>query len=304
MVMQHPVTHMFGLVGDGITKSKTPPMHEMEGHAQGMSVVYRPIDTLAIGIDAVQELPHILTWATRLGFSGLNITQPCKQAVMPLLDVLSPRAQELGAVNTVTIGKDGTLTGYNTDWCGSQRGLDQALPGGAEGKNVVLLGAGGAGAAVCYALLTLGASKVTVVEVDDERRTALVERMGEVFSPERVVAGDDLADALSDAGGVVNATPVGMDKHEPGSPVPKDLLRPDMWVADCVYLPLDTQLLRDAREIGCVTIDGGGMAVGQAAEAFVIFTGVEPDEARMKAHFCELISNEQPVAVAGVGSPS
>jgi quinate/shikimate dehydrogenase (NAD+) len=292
MVKPHPVTHMLGLVGDGITKSKTPPMHEMEGHAQGMSVVYRPIDLMKLGLDGEKDLPDILAWAKRLGYSGLNITQPCKQLVMPLLDELSPRAEELGAVNTVTIGADGKLTGYNTDWCGFQRGLEQALPGGAKDKNVVLVGAGGAGAAVAYALLTLGAKKLTVVELDESKRQGLVERMREIFAPERVVEGTDLAAALSDASGVVNATPVGMTNHAPGSPVPKELLRPDMWVADCIYLPLETQLLKDAREIGCITIDGGGMAVGQAAEAFSIFTGVEPDEKRMKEHFCDLIATE------------
>lgn len=284
-----PITHMLGLVGDGITTSKSAPLHEMEGRQLGMSVAYRPIDLLELGLDAEKDLPAILVWAQRLGFSGLNMTQPCKQVVMPLLDELSPRAQQLGAVNTVVFEADGRAIGHNTDWCGFQRSLDQALPGAADGKNVVLVGGGGAGAAVAYALLTLGARKLTIVEPYADRRRELVARMAELFSPDRVVEGPDITAAMADADGVVNASPVGMIHHVEGTPVPKELLRPHMWVADCVYLPMETELLRDAREIGCITIDGGGMVVGQAAEAFWLFTGVQPDEQRMKLHFLDML---------------
>ena len=285
MKKQAALTHMLGLVGDGITTSASAALHETEGRELGMSVVYRPIDLLELGLDAARDLPDVLLWAKRLGFSGLNVTQPCKQLVIPLLDELSPRARELGAVNTVVFGRDGRSVGYNTDWCGFQRGLEQARPGAALGQNVVLVGGGGAGAAVAYALLSMGARRLTIVEQFADRRRALVARMGELFSPERVVEGVDIAVAMADADGVVNASPVGMIHHVEGTPVPRELLRPHMWVADCIYLPMETELLRDARELGCVTIDGGGMVVGQAAEAFWLFTGVQPDERRMRRHF-------------------
>lgn len=291
------VTHMLGLVGDGITTSKSAPLHEMEGNELGLSVVYRPIDLMELGLRAEKDLPDILAWAQRLGFSGLNITQPCKQIVMPLLDDLSPRAQQLGAVNTVVFGKDGRSHGHNTDWCGFQRSLDAALPGAAYGKNVVLVGGGGAGAAVAYALLTLGAKKVTIVEQFADRRRELVDRMGQLFSPARVVGAPDITSAMADADGVVNASPVGMINHVEGTPVPQELLKPHMWVADCIYLPMETQLLRDAREVGCITIDGGGMVVGQAAEAFWLFTGVQPDERRMKRHFLSMLDDAPAIRV-------
>lgn len=269
-----PVTHMLGLVGDSITASFTPPMQEMTGQNLGMSVVYRPIDLAVLDIGP-EDLADILKWARRLGFTGLNITAPCKQQVIPLLDDLSDRATALQAVNTVVF-RDGEMIGHNTDWCGFIHSLKRNLPDAKLG-DVVLLGAGGAGSAVAYGMLDAGTEQITVYEIDPGRQVALVKRMQDLFGAERVKAGTDLATSLARADGLINATTQGMTGHQPGSPVPKELLRPELWVADCVYLPLETRLLKDARAIGCATLHGGGMAAEQAVEAFRIFTGVEPD---------------------------
>ncbi len=269
-----PVTHMLGLVGDSITASLTPPMQEMTGQHLGMSVVYRPIDLAVLDIGP-EDLEDTLRWARRLGFTGLNITAPCKQQVIPLLDGLSDRAAALQAVNTVVF-RDGEAIGHNTDWCGFINSLQRNLPD-AGLAHVVLMGAGGAGSAVAYGMLDAGTENLTVFEIDPGRQQSLVDRMTHLFGPGRVEVGTDLAAALRVADGVINATTIGMTGHEPGSAVPKELLRPELWVADCVYLPLDTQLLRDARAAGCATLHGGGMAAEQAVEAFRIFTGVEPD---------------------------
>lgn len=271
-----PVSHLLGLVGDSITASFTPPLHEMMGRAMGMSVAYRPIDLAVLDIGP-DDLPDILRWAQRLGFSGLNITAPCKQSVIPLLDGLSERAASLGAVNTVRFGDDGAI-GHNTDWCGFVNSFKRNLPDCAT-DNVVLMGAGGAGTAVAYGMLDATVQKITVFDVDPTKRDELVARMGELFGSERVEAGSDLATALAVADGVINATPVGMTGHEAGSSIPASLLRPELWVADCVYIPVETQLIKDATAAGCSTLTGTGMAVEQAIEAFRIFTDVEPDAA-------------------------
>ncbi|QGF22360.1 shikimate dehydrogenase [Raineyella fluvialis] len=281
-----PVTHMLGLVGDSISASFTPPMHEMAGPANGMSIAYRPIDLAVLDVGP-EDLAEILVWARRLGFTGLNITAPCKQSVIPLLDGLSERATALGAVNTVVF-RDGQAIGHNTDWCGFAHSFSRNLPGAAY-ADVVLMGAGGAGSAVAYGMLDLGVEKLTVFEVDPERGAALVERMGKLFGPQKVQLGTDLAAALASADGVINATTYGMTGHQEGSCVPAELLRPAMWVADCVYLPLETPLIASAREVGCRTLTGGGMAVEQAAEAFRVFTGVEPDAERMYEAFDRLV---------------
>lgn len=284
-----PVTHMLGLVGDSITASLTPPMQEMTGKAMGMSVAYRPIDLAVLDIGP-DDLADTLAWARRLGFTGLNITAPCKQQVIPLLDELSDRAAALQAVNTVVF-TGGKMVGHNTDWCGFVNSLKRNLPQ-AKLDRVVLMGAGGAGSAVAYGLLDAGVGELTVFDVDASRQAALVARMTELFGAGRALVGTDLAAALGAADGVVNATTFGMTGHQEGSCIPKELLRPGLWVADCVYLPLDTQLMQDARAAGCATLPGGGMAAEQAAESFRIFTGVEPRIGDVYEAFEELLASK------------
>ena len=147
---------LVGLVGAGIQASRTPSLHEREGARQGLRYVYKLIDLEALGLDA-SALPDILTAAQRFGFAGLNITHPCKQAVIPLLDDLSPDAAALGAVNTVVL-KDGRRVGHNTDWWGFAESFRRELPD-VRRERVVQFGAGGAGAAVAHALLTLGSRR-------------------------------------------------------------------------------------------------------------------------------------------------
>jgi shikimate dehydrogenase len=245
-----------GLVGAGIGGSLTPAMQEREGRESGLSVSYRIIDAEELGL-GLDDLPEILDWAERLGYDGLNITHPFKQAVVPLLDELSEDAADLGAVNTVVL-RDGRRLGRNTDWSGYSRAFRQVLPDAVDDR-AVLVGAGGAGAAVGYALLHQGAEHVAVVDVDLERADACVVRLAKRFGDERVSVATDLTAALGDAQGLVNATPVGMNGH-PGTPVPAALLRGDLWVSDVVYFPLETELIGLARERGCRVLPGGGMA--------------------------------------------
>ena len=188
----------------------------------------------------VGDLPDLLAWATRLGYDGLNVTHPFKQAIVPLLDDVSDDAADLGAVNTVVI-RDGRLTGHNTDWSGWGRAFRQALPERVRDP-VLVLGAGGAGAAVGYALLEQGAQHVAVHDPDEERAHDCVTRLAKRYGDDRVERVVDVASALREADGLVNATPVGMLGHD-GVPLPEQLLREDLWVADVVYFPLRTRLL-------------------------------------------------------------
>ncbi len=273
-----------GLIGSGIGASRTPPMHEREGDEQGLRYTYQNInlDRLGLGADA---LPDLLLAAERMGFAGLNITHPCKQAVVPLLDELSPDAQALGAVNTVVL-RDGRRRGENTDWWGFAEAFRRNMAD-APRDRVVQLGAGGAGAAVAHALLTLGVGRLVISDVDAGRAASLADSLCARFGGDRAAACTDLPAAMAAADGLVHCTPTGMAAH-PGLPLPAALLRRELWVADIVYFPLETELLRTARALGCRTLDGGSMAVFQAVEAFRLITGVTPDPERMLRHFAEL----------------
>lgn len=277
-------SYVLGLVGEGISASLTPAMQEREGRENGLQVSYRTIDAGQQGF-GVDDLPDLLYWAQRLGFDGLNVTHPFKQAVLPLVDELSDDAADLGAVNTVVF-RDGRRLGRNTDWSGYGAAFRAALPDAVRDRAVVV-GAGGAGVAVGYGLLDQGAEHVAVLDSDPERAEACAIRLAKRYGDHRVSPVTDLARALAEAGGVVNATPVGMHGH-PGTSVPASMLRPDLWVSDVVYFPLDTELVRLARAQGCRVVTGGGMAVHQAVGAFEYFTGREPDAARMTRHFEEL----------------
>lgn len=280
---------LVGLIGAGIGRSLTPALHEHEARQQGLRLHYQSIDLDRVrgGADA---LPLLVEAARAMGFAGLNITYPCKQAVLPLLDELSDEARALGAVNTVVVDGD-RLVGHNTDGSGWRWGFERALPG-ADLSHVVLLGAGGAGSAIAHSVMRMGADALVVVDREPRRAAALAAALARDHA-DRVRAEADVVAALHGASGLIHATPTGMSKL-PGLPLPAALLHPDLWVAEIVYFPFDTALLRAARAAGCAVVDGGTMAVGQAIGAFRLFTGLEPDAARMGAHFTQLLAARGP----------
>ncbi|MFV2948915.1 MULTISPECIES: shikimate dehydrogenase [Pseudomonas] len=284
MNLAKPPGILAGLIGAGIQASRTPALHEHEGAAQGLTYLYRLIDLDQLKLDS-SALEELLTASQYMGFTGLNITFPCKQAILPLLDELSPEARGIGAVNTVVL-KDGRRIGHNTDCLGFAEGFRRGLPD-ASRQSVVQMGAGGAGAAVAHALLSEGVEQLTVFDVEAERAQALVDNLNEHFPGSRARVGHDLDSAVGQACGLVNTTPMGMAKL-PGMPVPKALLRSELWVAEIVYFPLETELLREARALGCRTLNGATMAVYQAVKAFELFSGVTPDPLRMTEHFHSL----------------
>lgn len=278
-----------GLIGAGIRRSLAPALHEEEARQHGLRLHYQLIDLAAARVGP-EALPDLIAAARIMGFAGLNITSPCKQRVIPLLDALSEEARAIGAVNTV-VREGERLVGYNTDASGWRWGLRRALPH-ADLSRVVLLGAGGAGSAIGYAALELGARELAIFDVDAGRATSLVAALQANFPDRSVVSARELKAALRTASGLIHATPIGMASH-PGMPLDETLLRPAMWVSEVVYVPLETPLLKAARRIGCAVLDGGHMNVGQAIGAFKLFTGREADPARMEAHFRRITGSQK-----------
>ncbi len=277
---------LVGLIGAGIQRSLTPALHEEEARQHGLRLHYQLIDLDRAGV-GVEALPALLQAARVMGFAGLNITYPCKQAVIALLDELSEQARAMGAVNTVVFER-GRAIGHNTDGSGWAWGFRRALPR-ADLSRVVLLGAGGAGSAIAHAVLRLGAGELRIVDREAVRARQLADAVNRCHGAARAVALADVAAALRGAVGLIHATPTGMDKS-PGLPLPAALLRGDLWVSEIVYFPLETALLRAARAAGCAVSDGGTMAVGQAVGAFGLFTGLAADAERMRRQFLKLLA--------------
>ena len=276
---------MVGLTGAGIGGSKSPALHEEEGRALGLQYRYHLLDFKDLGLETA-ALPDVLKAMQLLGYAGCNVTVPHKQAIMPHLDVVSEDAQITQAVNTVVF-RDGKAIGHNTDWSGFAESFRLQCPGVPLGE-VVLFGAGGAGAAVAYAMIQMGAKRLHIVDEQTGRAAELATRLNALGLGECLPQADGAA-VMANADGIINATPLGM-QGVPGCAVPLQQLRASMWVADVVYFPLETELILAAKKLGCRTATGGDMVVLQAARGFELFCGVKPDAARMSRHFQSLLT--------------
>lgn len=286
-------SYLLGLIGEGVRPSLTPPMHEQEGAAQNLRIVYRPIDLTELGLPTT-AIGRLLRSGAELGFDAFNITHPCKRLVVEYLDEIDEAAQRLGSCNTVLI-QDGKLIGHNTDGSGFASGFALELPG-ANTDDVVLLGAGGAGAAVADALVGAGASRITIIDPEQQRAEALMDQLINTAVSERsleirVGLPDQISRWISGATGLVNASPIGMFSH-PGTPIDPSDLHSRLWVADIVYRPAETALIQAARSRGCSVMPGRAMAVGQAADTFELVTGLAPNRDRMRDHLDTLIDAE------------
>jgi len=259
--------YLLGLIGGNIQKSLGPTLQEDALAAHGLRGHYHLMD---LDIAPRRRLEDVFAAVKLLGFAGVHVTFPVKQAVIPLLDDLSDEARQIGAVNTVTFAGDGRATGYNTDRSGFRNSLEATFGVNAlADQTVVLLGAGGGGRACAFALMDLGAAQVAIHDSDRARAEQLTA---------------DLAAAIRGAKGLVNATPVGM-LGVPGIPVPPESLSGALWVADIIYTPLQTELIKAAMAKGCRVITGDGMNVHQAVASFRHFTGRDADFTRMKRTF-------------------
>jgi shikimate dehydrogenase len=265
-----------GLVGAPIKHSATPTTHEAAARALGLLCHYHLIEIA--GADAA-KLRAILDGIRLIGFAGINVTFPYKEAVLPLLDELSPDARAMGAVNTVVV-REGRLVGYNTDASGMRRAA-QPLVEESERGPVAIVGAGGVGKACAFALASLGVRDIRLFETDAAKALALKASLGERAG---VTIAASVAGALEGAAGLFNGTPIGMLPNR-DSPVPSRLLHAGLWVADAVYSPLWTPLLIAARAAGARVMTGRDLAVYQGVDAFALFSGREPSATVMGEAF-------------------
>jgi shikimate dehydrogenase len=275
---------LVGLIGANIQKSLSPILHEDAMAAAGIRGHYHLMD-----LDRLpgRGLADLLGAARSAGFAGVNVTYPCKQSVIPLLDEVSPDARQIGAVNTVTIARDGSTKGYNTDHIGFRRAFEGTFgKDAAASKTVLLVGAGGAGRAVACALLDVGVQTLLINDKDRAQADGLARALVADFAADRVRVETDPKAGLAKASGAVNATPVGM-LGIPGIPIPVDAITSSHWVADVIYTPLETELIKAARAKGAKVMGGAGMCVHQAAETFRLFTGRAADLDRMHRVFVE-----------------
>lgn len=278
-----------GLIGRGIGSSRSPRIHELEAEALGLALSYALIDFSELAREDAQ-LGETVGVLVDSGWLGSNVTFPFKQAVMAHCESLSQAAAVLGAVNTLVF-RDGKVHGENTDWVGFTWLIERDI-GSIAGQRIAQVGAGGAGSATAYALARLGAGEIALHDPAEGRAEELAARLAPCFPACQFTTAADPAAAISTSAGVVNATPVGMASL-PGQPFAASLLEPGQWLADIIYFPLETALLAAARQRGHKVANGVSMVVGQAAEAFRLMTGHEPDRERMLARLHAEIAVER-----------
>lgn len=278
------------LLGNGIKPSLSPALHMEEARRLGLDYEYQTVD---LGGRREVDLGAELQRLEDAGFDAANVTHPFKQAVLDHVADLSPTVRRLGSANLVLLG-DGRRTAHNTDCTGFRAALEGFLGDRETAGTVLQIGAGGAGLATASALIDMGFGSIVVHDVVPAAVEAMIDRF--TGSPAGVgpllrSADGALDDLLPHVDGVVHVTPVGMAEH-PGIAFDVDRLSPGAWVAEVVYRPLETELVRRARARGLATLDGGGMAVGQAVESLRLITGLEPDVDRMHAHFNQLVTED------------
>lgn len=272
-----------GLLGHGIGPSLTPAMHVREAERLGLGYDYEIVDLIdEPDVDLGAQLARL----EADGFDATNVTHPFKQDVLAHVDEASDEVRRIGAANLVLLA-GGRRVAHNTDYAGFRAGLEEFLGDRPRGT-VLQVGAGGAGLATACALLDLGFAEVVVHDRDEAATGRLVERFADGTGRLRSSEGD-LDGRLARVEGVVHVTPVGMREH-PGVALDVSLLPADAWLAEVVYRPLETELLRRARARGLATLDGGAMAVGQAVESIRLITGLQPDATRMHEHFDHLVA--------------
>lgn len=276
-------TQLVGIIGNPVGHSLSPAMHNAAARALGLNLAYVPLPVPPEGLAlAVRALPL-------LGFLGVNVTVPYKQTARLLLDEVEAGAQAIGAINTIVVQRlDGggtKLRGFNTDWSGFLADLDEQGVD-VNGRDCVILGAGGSARAVVYGLLTRGA-RVQVLA----RRRAQAEQLTASLLPyaaDGVLAAEALAQlptvaAAAAAPLIVNTTPLGMSPIVDRSVWPDGVAFPDGAIAyDLVYNPAETRFMQQAQAAGCRAINGLGMLLHQGAVAFALWTGVQPDVAVMR----------------------
>src|SRR5580658_7865909 len=277
---------LVGLLGANIQGSMSPALFADAFAAAGIDGYYHLLDADRLPA----RLPQLYEAIKIAGFIGANVTFPFKQEIIPLLDAVDPSAAQVGAVNTVVFAPDGRSSGYNFDRAGWRNSFNEGIESAAaKDATVVQIGAGGAGRAVAFALMDLGVADLVLHDLDRARANALQADLSRLYGPSRCRLAQDLARNIAAAAGVVNATQVGM-RGFPGNPVPVAALKVAQWAADVIYTPMQTEFLKAAAAKGARTLNGSGMCVHQAVEAFRQLTGFTPDLARLRRAFATAVA--------------
>lgn len=264
----HPRIPLAGVIGSPIAHSKSPRLHAHWLTAYGIAGYYIPMDV------SQADLREVIAALPKAGFVGVNVTIPHKETVLALADVVTDRAALIGAANTLIFRKDGRIHADNTDGYGFIANLRQNAPGWTPTAGpAAVIGAGGAARAVIASLIEVGVPEIRLANRTRTRAEALRQEFGaKIVVHDWVQAGNMMEGATT----VVNTSSLGM-VGKPDFRVPLDALSPNAVVTDLVYTPLRTRLLEEAAEIGCVTVDGLGMLIHQAAPAFERWFGVRPE---------------------------
>jgi shikimate dehydrogenase len=258
-------TKLVGLLGHPVHHSQSPIMHNTAFARKQLDYAYVAFDV------EPEQLDEAVAGIRALGLRGVNVTIPHKVAIMPMLDEIDPLAKRIGAVNTV-VNDNGRLIGYNTDGTGYVRSLIEETGLDLRERVVTLLGAGGAARAVAFTLAEQGVKEIRIINRSRERAALLAEHLGAIV-PTSVVDPDQASRVIADASLLINTTSIGMYPHVDEMPVPVEWLHPGLIVSDLIYNPLETKLLRQAKQIGAKTHSGVGMFVNQGALAFELWTG-------------------------------
>ncbi|MGH1458017.1 MAG: shikimate dehydrogenase family protein [Paracoccaceae bacterium] len=259
-----------GLIGDNITRSKSPMLHRLAGEITGLDVSY---DRL-IPADRGQSFDEVFDWAAAEGYRGINITYPYKERVCAHVAVPDPLVRAIGAVNTVVFNSDGP-EGHNTDYTGFVAAY-RAARGAQSTGTVCLIGTGGVGKAVAFGLLALHAPVIRLVDLDAGKAEALAAGLRAAGSESRIEIFTEAAEAARGADGVINCTPIGMVGLD-GTPLPAAYMSGASWAFDAVYTPVDTVFLTDAGKAGLQVISGYELFFNQGIDAWHIFTGAPVD---------------------------
>jgi shikimate dehydrogenase len=251
-------TELYCVIGNPVSHSLSPIMHNAAFNRMGLNAVYLAFE--------VENLEEAIRGIRGLGIQGVSVILPFKNQVIPFLDELEAVAGKIKAVNTIQ-NKGGRLIGHNTDWRGAMETLEEEVD--LKGKNVLLLGAGGAARAIGFGLKEKG-SQVIISNRSPDKANELAKNLGFVYQPLL-----SIKEPKFDV--IINATSVGMSPHDAETPLPKKLLKEGMVVMDIVYQPLKTKLLQEAEEQGCRTIDGLEMLARQGAGQLEIWTGRRPE---------------------------
>ncbi len=280
-------TRLFCLIGSPVGHSGSPAMYNYSFDRLGLNNAYLAFD---VPLGKLEEAVRALRL---LNVGGFNITMPCKTAVCEYLDELTDAVKLIGACNTVTVSEDGRLIGHNTDGVGFVRNLEKHGVS-VKGKSIVVLGAGGAATALSIQAALDGAKKIVILNRKSSKSFANAELTASKIRsnvPSCEAEADDLGDAKAVARAVdacdilVNATKVGMAPMDHDSLIDPDLYRPDLVVADTVYNPRETRMIKEAAAAGCLTVGGIGMLLQQGVEAFRLFTGREMPEDEVAVRF-------------------